>query len=765
QKVYVQGKNSVRYDISEVYGRAEVEKGGSVKLGEKTYVARSEEVDAFYKYALYLSSSETMDATTFTFTVDSIPTYDETNGYGTSLYEPKISVLYGQYELPKNETIYADSKGYMPITHTNNNPVIVTGSDYESSIYIELPNGETVNAGGKTYLSKAAEGTTKLMAQSWKNEDNSVEEAVAIMDGIVELQDGESIYAMGNDSPYNVTAIAPNAPVLLHETSQKCYEVWRGETYYWLEDFSFFTDAAPGQGLQMENAKMVNNNGVTRIEDYGNYDMDLYGLTASIPVGNTITVITSDGKTRTVRNTTGDRTAKVVAPMDGSMPCLMENKVDLQKGDAVACYTNDDDKYVFENMAEPSAIVDKTSNLTFTIPAKGLVKAGEIAVGNENAEITFSMDSDGCVVTSRTVADGETITVNGVRYTGINGGSSLTAKQDGTVTFDAGKMKMSINPETCKDPDFVFDFDKVPADTPVEVGNYTYEPNQTGTTLKGNADGNPIVVLEDANDTVDVYLTKEPAKKETFKAANDDSRFFMAADADVTNVTLVDNEKSANSGLTFTGKTPYTVDQVKYTGEEGKSYSVYFGTEKDMLELNEDGKVEVAFSSDQKDISANTDAKVGSDTLPAGAKIPATRRATVVFTKDADGLEITGGRRTTVGVTKDEAGNVTEATVRYKKPSDDDTAAVPGTPAETDKGNTETGSTETGNTETGNTETETIETPSGITVEVEKTENDAAEAKITVPEGAVDRDSSSAGNGDKAMVAIPVGDGNVLLQV
>ena len=160
-------------------------------------------------------------------------------------------------------------------------------------------------------------------------------------------------------------------------------------------------------------------------------------------------------------------------------------------------------------------------------------------------------------------------------------GGDATLGTDYTVTVDS-------------DSEFAYQFQP---GQKIEIGRYTYTaPSGSSVMLYGRGEGkNPAVVLEDADDTVDVALAANKDTKTTYTAANASTAFAMSAnDTDTTKVDLLDNKDysaatdAGNSALKFTGRVTHAVNGVTYTGSAtSSSYTVtYSKTNADDNETN-----------------------------------------------------------------------------------------------------------------------------------------------------------------------------------
>ena len=221
-----------------------------------------------------------------------------------------------------------------------------------------------------------------------------------------------------------------------------------------------------------------------------------------------------------------------------------------------------------------------------TIPEGGEADIGWAYITDVMQETIFALDT----IEDATVSlnDGESVAINGVAYTGGEGGGSVKLDPDtGEVIEITGSINIKISVENLTE---YFSYNMIPG-TSVTIGKYVYTLSKEkavlgDVTIKGRGadeDGtmlNPAIVLKDKAQEVDVALAANKDTGTTYTAANAATKFAISAnDADTTKVDLLDNNAAANSALTFTGEDRHTVNGVAYSGlADGSSYTVTYAT-------------------------------------------------------------------------------------------------------------------------------------------------------------------------------------------
>ncbi len=290
---------------------------------------------------------------------------------------------------------------------------------------------------------------------------------------------------------------------------------------------------------------------------------------------------------------------------------ITDGSVKLENGEAIKV---GEGSVKVTNTNEKTITVDEGGGIV-TVPEGGKLTIGNATITDINQKTIFKVANDG--QTSVELANGETVTINNVIYTGAEGedatsGGTLTINANGKVSAVTGEIVIAIDEDVM---DAGFSYDIVP-ETSVTAGKYVYTApagcNLGDVTIEGRVDEagailNPAIVLKDANDNVTVALSTDAEQSATYTAASADAMFAMAAaGTDTKKIDLLDNSKvspkpTTNSSLKFTDKESYVINGTTYQAQDVKdednkvkeavSYTVTFGeAEVETGKKNEDGE-------------------------------------------------------------------------------------------------------------------------------------------------------------------------------
>ena len=322
-----------------------------------------------------------------------------------------------------------------------------------------------------------------------------------------------------------------------------------------------------------------------------------------------------------------------------------------------------------------------TENIA-TVPEGGQINLGGAKITDVKQETTFAILGGNVEVK---LAKDETITINGVVYTGGEDG--------GKITIDPIEKNEVIGVEginlTVSEDKLTADFSYVilPGQS-VTIGKYVYSAPADGNwgdvTIWGRgADENgkfftPAVVIKNANGTVDVALSENPETTTTYTAENANTWFAMSADdTDTTKVELLDNGADAKSALKFTDTKSHVVNGVTYQaqtvkdaetgGEKAVAYTVVYGevtnedesvSNRNIVSVGEGSKVIVTMNTGNS-IQVNDKSVTATNN---GASI-------IIDSTDSENANAITGNRSNLTEIKDEEGTVTGYEVRKRSSS------------------------------------------------------------------------------------------------
>ena len=233
----------------------------------------------------------------------------------------------------------------------------------------------------------------------------------------------------------------------------------------------------------------------------------------------------------------------------------------------------------------------------------------------------------------------------------------------GDVTITGTPADITIDPEKFKDPNFEFE---MTSGVPVTVGDYVYETEADDVILSGieSGSGNPKVTLPLATDVMNVLLAKDSSKTTAYTAAGENTQFVMSNAGTAANTAKADLiGKTENSGLTFTGTAPVTINGITYQGENDEStYNVMFGADgkNEVVLPNNETKVTATFTEPQKSLITDANQVGGKNINEEGLaeSMPftsATIPSSIVISKDANGdVNVTNGSQSSLSPVKDE---------------------------------------------------------------------------------------------------------------
>ena len=443
---------------------------------------------------------------------------------------------------------------------------------------------DTFKVGDKTYT--AAEDGAKFNIDD-KGNVSLVKGAasVATDDTLDVVTDGSTVSVTNPNSNSNTNAIkvvagSPNSSATVKagdsvKIGEKTYKAVDGESTFEFDKDGNVTLAAGKTELAKDQAITGGKSG----KEIANKGDATITVTTNDPTGKDTVKVPANGKVKIgdTEYDAGANGATIIAGADSNK--LTEGSVKLNPGEVISAGNAN---VPVKNGNTDKDIEVKANNdgsADVVVPAGGAFDAGNAKITDVTADTTFKIGADG--KTTATIPAGESVTINGVKYTGGENGGNLTIDPTtGKVTGATG-MTVEVTEDALRDPNFTYEL--IPG-VPTTVGKYTYTAPKTGSVgdvkLVGrgtDADGkvlNPAIDIKKNGGTVEVALKDKPETKTEYTAANAGTKFAMSAnDTDTTKIDLLDNSKNPNSALKFTDKTPHTVNGVTYEGQEVKDAS------------------------------------------------------------------------------------------------------------------------------------------------------------------------------------------------
>lgn len=347
--------------------------------------------------------------------------------------------------------------------------------------------------------------------------------------------------------------------------------------------------------------------------------------------------------------------------------------------------------------------------------------AVEIKVPADTTEKKAAINDEGDITVE--LKSGEKIIIAGIVY---------TADQDGTITVDAatGALKENTAIEPSEEaPITVIDaesFNKDNYEYQVKPGEkvqvddviYTAPESGSGMILKGNPNGNPIIEIGQAGESVEVG-------NQTYTTGSDNTKFVVN---ETNNVTLIDNgEASSNSSLKVDGSKKMIIDGnvITSSGKDGAGYTIMKTTNgEDALNIADGTKISVDMSRNGTPLNIQGKMSYNGQTMGgSGIAIqpPVSGVVGIVLdktTRDKEGnyvTKLTGYDSTVLTPITDENGNIVgfNTGVRPPKPQQPDSGNG-------DNGNTDNEESDTGSN-SGSQSTTIEEKPQEVTTTAEET--------------------------------------------
>ena len=407
----------------------------------------------------------------------------------------------------------------------------------------------------------------------------------------------------------------------------------------------------------------------------GEFDLSLNAETGEIEVERGTKIDVTNGNLTFADEENG----KIAVSTTGNKPVQVEKS--STDGKPVVTIPSGGNAAI-DNGADGSAVEIK-------VPAGTMEK--EVAI-NDEGDITVELKAN------------EKIIIAGIVY---------TADQDGTITVDAatGALKENTAIEPSEEATItVIDtesFNKENYEYQVKPGEkvqvddviYTAPESGSGMILKGNPNGNPIIEIGQAGESVEVG-------NQTYTTGSDNTKFVVN---ETNNVTLIDNgEESSNSSLKVDGSKKMIIDGnvITSSGKDGAGYTIIKTTNgEDALNIADGTKISVDMSKNGTPLNIQGQISYNGQTMDgSGITIqpPTSGVVGIVLDKTTQGKEgnyvtkLTGSDSTVLTPITDEDGNI----IGFS------TSVRPAKPQQPDSGNGDNGNSDNGNSDSGNSDNE-----------------------------------------------------------
>lgn len=563
----------------------------------------------------------------------------------------------GSYTIEADGSIKLGEDSSIQFKTDSGKEITVTGEEgismkvTELGVELTIEPGKSVTINGVKYeaaICSDPDKQTKLTVDSKGN--------VIVVDGAAKVPQGQPIYVTNEK----------NEPIKIQKKADPDSS----------QETDMITVSAEGRIDAMPGDILTIGGGTYICKDTdGEFDLSLNAETGEIEVERGTKIDVTNGNLTFADEENG----KLAVSTTGNKPVQVEKS--STDGKPVVTIPSGGNAAI-DNGADGSAVEIK-------VPAGTTEK--EVAI-NDEGDITVELKAN------------EKIIIAGIVY---------TADQDGTITVDAatGALKENTAIEPSEEaPITVIDtesFNKENYEYQVKPGEkvqvddviYTAPESGSGMILKGNPNGNPIIEIGQAGESVEVG-------NQTYTTGSNNTKFVVN---ETNNVTLIDNgEESSNSSLKVDGSKKMIIDGnvITSSGKDGAGYTIIKTTNgKDALNIADGTKISVDMSKNGTPLNIQGQISYNGQTMDgSGITIqpPTSGVVGIVLdktTQDKEGnyvTKLTGSDSTVLTPITDEDGNI----IGFS------TSVRPAKPQQPDSGNGDNGNSDSGNSDSGNSDNE-----------------------------------------------------------